>query len=79
MCLLDRQRKVTVMSREYARLSGSNDGALPPLGKAWKHLPKSVKLTDGDDGTREFTVEDLSLPQDGHDLVLLSPVSRSKK
>jgi two-component system CheB/CheR fusion protein len=70
VCLLDHQRRVTVASQQYIKLSESNGGTIPAVGEAWKHKGKSLKV-DGDGESRTFKIEQIELPQDGSDVMLI--------
>jgi two-component system CheB/CheR fusion protein len=70
VCLLDQDRRIAVASQEYTKLSEGNGGKIPPIGEQWKHTGKALRL-EANGVQRKFAVEQISLPQNGTDVMLI--------
>ncbi len=71
LCLLDEKRKIVTASEQYVGLLERNDGALPAIGEAWKHPPRSIELTNADGTATSYGIEQLRIPQDGAEVIVL--------
>ncbi|MGB8520912.1 MAG: hypothetical protein WCD38_12185, partial [Candidatus Tumulicola sp.] len=70
LCLLDNKRKILIASEQYIGLVERNNGALPAVGEAWKRPPRSIELTDAGGSATSYRIEQLSIPQDGSELIV---------
>ncbi len=71
LCLLDKGGKVLIASKEYVALSERDGKTIPSLGGVWKKQPRSVEVEDGRGKSKVFTVEQLVLPEESAEVMLL--------
>lgn len=71
VCLLDKDRKLVVVSQQYQALYERNAGEFPGVSEAWKHSSSALEFQDAAGRTRSFAVETIPLPAEGADTMLL--------
>ncbi len=71
LCLLDKAGNVLIASEEYANLAGRNAHTIPGVGEVWKKKLRSVQVQDGRGQLKTFTVEQLTLPEESTEVMLM--------